>query len=71
MAVSKQSFHGGMITLDQIVSPLSVDVPNAVKMRIITMIDFANDTPILSTLVWTKPREAVLTLWMVMIFGWL
>ena len=35
-----------MIALDQIVSPLSVDVPDAVEMRVVTMIDLTDDTAI-------------------------
>ena len=35
-----------MIALDQIVAPLPVDMSDAIEMRIITLIDFANDTPI-------------------------
>ncbi len=34
-----------MIGLDQIVSTLPIDGPNAVEVHIATTIDFANDTP--------------------------
>lgn len=32
-----------MIAFDQIVSPLSGDVPDTVEMRIVAMVDLAND----------------------------
>lgn len=35
-----------MIALNQVVPPFSVDMPNAVKMRIISMVDLADDAPI-------------------------
>lgn len=35
-----------MITLDQVVPPLSVDMSDAVEVRVVAMIDLANDTPI-------------------------
>ncbi len=35
-----------MIALDQIVAPLFVDVPDTVKMRVITVVDIADDAPI-------------------------
>ena len=34
-----------MIAFDQVVSPLSVDVPNAVEVGIISVIDLADHTP--------------------------
>jgi len=40
-----------MIALDQIVSPLSVDMPDAVKMQIEAMIDLANEASIAERLV--------------------
>ena len=46
LTVAEQPFHGRMITLYQIVSPLSVEVSNAINMRIIPMIDFANNATI-------------------------
>lgn len=39
-------FHGGVIAFDQIVSLLSINVPGAVEMRIILVVDFANDASI-------------------------
>lgn len=38
--------HRGVIALDQVVSPLPVDVSDTVEMRVIPMIDVANDAPI-------------------------
>lgn len=35
-----------MITFDQVVSPLSIDVSDAVKLRIIPVVDFADDASI-------------------------
>ncbi len=35
-----------MITLNQIVAPFFVDVPDAIKMRVISVIDFTNDAAI-------------------------
>lgn len=35
-----------MITLNQVIPPLSIDVSDAVEMRIIPTIDLADDTPI-------------------------
>ena len=35
-----------MIAFDQIVSPRSVDVLDAVKMRIVSVIDLSDDAPI-------------------------
>lgn len=46
LSVTKQSFHDGMIALGQVVLPLTVDMSDAVEVRIVAMIDFANDTPI-------------------------
>lgn len=46
MTVSKQSFHWGVVALDQIVPPLSINVPDAIKVRVISMVDFADDAPI-------------------------
>lgn len=43
LTVAKEAFHGRMIALDQIVAPLSVDMPDTVEMRIIAMVDLAND----------------------------
>jgi len=39
MPVSEEPFHGRVIALDQIVPPLSIDVPDAAKVRIIPVID--------------------------------
>lgn len=35
-----------MIAFDPVVAPLSIDVPDAVKMRIVAVVDFADDAPI-------------------------
>lgn len=35
-----------MITLDQVVPPLSVNMSDAVEVRVVAMNDLANDTPI-------------------------
>ena len=35
LLVSEEPFGGRMIAFDQVVAPLSVDVPDAVKMRVI------------------------------------
>jgi len=43
LPIPEQPFHGGVIAFNPIVTPLSVDVPDAVEMWIIPMIDFAND----------------------------
>ncbi len=40
-----------MIALDQIAPPFSIDVPDVVKMRVVSVIDLADDTPIAMSLV--------------------
>lgn len=42
----KQPLHRRMIAFDPVVAPLSVDVPDAVKMRIIVVVDLADDASI-------------------------
>lgn len=34
-----------MIAVDPVVTPFSIDVPDAVKMRIIAVVDLADDAP--------------------------
>lgn len=46
LAVAEQSFHGSMIALNAVVAPLLVDVPDAVEMQIVELIDLADDAPI-------------------------
>ena len=46
MAVAAPVFHGSLIALDQVVAPPFVDMPDAVEMRVVPMIDVTNDTPI-------------------------
>lgn len=51
LTVAEQPLHGCMITLYEIVSPLSVDVPDAVEMGVVAMIDFADHPPVGGSLV--------------------
>jgi hypothetical protein len=51
LPVSEQPFHGRVIALDQIVPPLSIDMSDAIKVRIISVIDLTNDTSIAVRLV--------------------
>lgn len=46
LAVTEQPLHGSVIALDQVVAPLSIDMPNAVEVRVIPMIDLMYDTSI-------------------------
>jgi len=46
MAITEQPLHSGVIALDQIASPLLVDVPDTVEMWIVAMIDLADHSPI-------------------------
>lgn len=46
LPISQETFHRGVIAFDQVVSPLLVDVANAVEVRIIPVIDVADHTPI-------------------------
>lgn len=59
LPISKETFHRGMIALDQVVSPLPVDVPDAVEVRIIVMIDLTDDPPIGMRLVSADRYRAV------------
>lgn len=40
---SKQPLHCRMVALDEVVAPLAVHVPDAVKMRIVALIDLAEN----------------------------
>ncbi len=51
LAISEWPFHGGMVALDQVVSPLSINMPDAVEVRIVSVIDLTNDAPIAMRLV--------------------
>lgn len=51
LPISEQPFHGGVIALDQIISPLSIDVSDTVEVRIILVIDLTNDASIAVRLV--------------------
>lgn len=51
LAIAKQPLQRGVVALDQIVSPLSIDMPDAVKVRIILVIDLSDDAPIAMRLV--------------------
>ena len=51
LAVSKEPFDDGVIAFDPIVPPRSVYMSDTVEMRVITMIDFADDAPIAKGLV--------------------
>ena len=46
LTIPEQALHSGVIALDQVVSPLPVNVPDTVKVRIIAMIDFPYNPPI-------------------------
>jgi len=46
LTVSKDPFHGRVITFDEVVAPLLVDMPDAVKMWVIVTIDLADNTSI-------------------------
>jgi len=46
LLISKEPFDGRMVALDPVVTPLSVDVPDAVKVRVISMIDLADNAPV-------------------------
>lgn len=50
LLISKEPFYGRMIALDPVITPLPVDVSDAVKMRVIMrvilMIDLVDDAPI-------------------------
>ncbi|MEP3588849.1 MAG: hypothetical protein ABJN18_04735, partial [Marinobacter sp.] len=46
LAVAEEALHGSVVALDQIVSPLPIDVPNAVEMRVIPVVDLADDAPV-------------------------
>jgi len=37
LTVAQEALHGGVIALDQVVAPFSVEVPDAVEVRIIAM----------------------------------
>ena len=51
LTVAEQPFHGSMVALDQVVAPLSIDMRDAVEMRVIPMIYLANDAPVCLRLV--------------------
>jgi hypothetical protein len=53
LTVSKEPFHRGVVALDQVVLPFSVDVPDAIEMRVTPMIDLTDDTPISVCLIGT------------------
>ena len=46
LAVAKEPFHGGVVALDQVVPPFSVDVTDAVEMRVISVVDLADNAPV-------------------------
>lgn len=46
LTIPEQALHRGVIALDQVVSPFLVNVPDAVEVRVITMIDFPDNRPI-------------------------
>ena len=46
LPISQETLHCGVIAFDQVVSPLSVDVPNAVEVRIIPVIDLPDHKPV-------------------------
>ena len=46
MSVPKQTFQSCVVALDQIVVPLSVDMPDAVEMWVVAVINLTNDAPI-------------------------
>jgi hypothetical protein len=46
LAVTKEPFHGGVVALDQVVSPFPVDVTDVVEMRIIAVVDLADNAPV-------------------------
>lgn len=46
LSVSQEPLQGGMVAFDRIVTPFSVDMADAVEMRVVSVIDLADDAPI-------------------------
>ena len=61
LAVPQQPLHRRMIAFDPIVAPFSVDVPDAVKMRVIAVVDLADDAGVGLRLVGTDRNRPMQT----------
>ena len=48
LTIPEQALHRGVIALDQVVSPLTIDMPNAVEVWIVSLIDLTDDAPVAS-----------------------
>lgn len=46
LAISEEPLHGGMVALGQVVASLSINMPDAVEVWIISAIDLTDDAPI-------------------------
>ena len=44
MPVAEEPLHGSVLAFDPIIASLSVDVVDAVKMRVIAVVNLADDT---------------------------
>ena len=51
LTIPEQALHRGVIALDQVVSPLTIDTPNAVEVWIVSLIDLTDDAPLAMCLV--------------------
>tara|TARA_R100000935_G_scaffold19561_1_gene37560 strand:+ start:391 stop:615 length:225 start_codon:yes stop_codon:yes gene_type:complete len=49
LTIPEQTLHRGVIALDQVVSPLPANVPDAVEVRVIAMIDFPDNPPAIAS----------------------
>ncbi len=43
--IPQKPLHSGMVAFNPVISPLSVDMPDAVEVRIILMVDLRDDPP--------------------------
>ena len=59
LPVPEKVLHGSMVAFDQIVPPFSVDMRYAVEMRIVSMTDLLDSTPICLRLVCGDGHRAV------------
>ncbi|MGX0976269.1 hypothetical protein ACSSVY_001983 [Roseovarius sp. MBR-51] len=57
--ISERLFQSGVVALDQVIAPLLVDMPDAVKMWIVSVIDLADDAPLALCLVGADGHWAI------------
>lgn len=61
LAASKEAFHRRVIAFDQVVTPLSIDMSDAIKMGIISMVYLTDDTTIAVRLIGADRNRTVET----------